>query len=148
VNLGRIAEETVESAAPHAQTAGVRLSAEIALGVTVPGDEDRLGQVLDNLISNAIKFTPSGGSVTVRLSASAGWARVEVADDGIGIAADELERVFDAFFRASTATARHVPGVGLGLAVTRSIVQLHGGRISVRSAPGEGATFAVDMPLA
>jgi signal transduction histidine kinase len=105
-------------------------------------------QLLDNLISNAIKFTPEGGRVDVRLAANDGLVRVEVADTGIGISPAEQARLFERFFRASSATERHIPGTGLGLYIANAIVDAHGGRIDVRSAPGEGTTFVVELPVA
>jgi signal transduction histidine kinase len=148
VDLSRLARETIESAALQAREGGVELVGELDDGALVVGDEDRLGQLLDNLTSNALKFTPAGGRVTVRVARRGAQALVEVADTGVGIAPDDQGRIFEAFFRARDAAAGHIPGVGLGLAVSRSIAELHGGAISVRSAPGEGATFGVELPAA
>jgi signal transduction histidine kinase len=148
VDLSRLAAETIESAELAAREGGVELVGELEDGTVVVGDEDRLGQLLDNLTSNALKFTPAGGRVTVRVARRPTGTLVEVSDTGVGISADDQARIFEAFFRAQDAAAGHVPGVGLGLAVSRSIAELHGGAISVRSAPGEGATFRVELPPA
>jgi two-component system phosphate regulon sensor histidine kinase PhoR len=111
------------------------------------GDPDRLGQVMDNLLSNAIKFTPEGGEVGLRLLALDGRARLEVWDTGIGISDADQSRLFERFFRASSATDAAVPGVGLGLSITRAIVHSHGGGMSFASVEGRGTTFRVDLPL-
>ena len=111
-------------------------------------DPLRLQQVMTNLLTNALKFTPPGGTVTVTLKRSRGWAVISVADSGAGIAPDFLPHVFDRF-RQDPATARSHGGLGLGLAIARHLVELHGGEIEAHS-PGEGrgATFVVRLPLA
>ncbi len=117
-------------------------------GATISGDAERLGQVLTNLLSNALKFTPEGGRVDVRLSRDAGEARVEVRDTGAGITSDFLPHVFEAFRQAGDNTAHRRAGLGLGLAIVRRIVELHGGRIWAESeGEGRGATFTVALPL-
>jgi signal transduction histidine kinase len=113
--------------------------------VRLYADSARLAQVLDNLLSNAVKFTPAGGSVFVTVSAQDETAHLEVRDTGVGIPEDESERLFERFFRASTAA--NIKGTGLGLSIVRSIVEAHGGTISVRSQVGVGTTVAVDLPL-
>ena len=115
--------------------------------VWVRVDETRIAQVLNNLISNAIKYSPGGGTIRVRLESDGEVARLAVADEGIGIAPDELERVFEPFQR-SQRVGEEIPGVGLGLSVVRRIVLAHEGSIRVRSAPGVGSTFIVSLPLA
>jgi signal transduction histidine kinase len=107
----------------------------------------RLGQGCDNLISNAIKFTPRGGTVTVGVGESGSSAVITVADTGMGIAADELDQLFSRFFRATTATRNAVPGVGLGLVITRAIARAHGGDMGVTSVEGVGTTFRMTLPL-
>ncbi|MDO8209916.1 ATP-binding protein [Conexibacter sp. CPCC 206217] len=147
VDLAQVTREAVEAARPRAEDAGILLSAQIdPLGGCV-GDRDRIAQVLDNLISNALKFTPSDGHVEVRLSADGDDARIDVADTGVGVPRDEQGRLFDRFFRASNATSRAVPGVGLGLMIVRAIVAAHGGTISLTSEVGQGTTFSVRLPL-
>jgi signal transduction histidine kinase len=115
--------------------------------VVVNGDRDRVAQVIDNLVSNAIKYSPDGGVVTVSLSLDGSSAVLAVTDPGIGIADGDRDRIFEKFFRAEEAAAA-TGGTGLGLAVAREIVESHGGAISVRSKPGSGSTFTVTLPVA
>jgi signal transduction histidine kinase len=106
---------------------------------------------VDNLISNAVKFTPTGGRVAVTLSSGDTTdpaALISVSDTGVGIPADELDRLFSRFFRASTATANAVPGVGLGLTITKAIAEAHHGSIRVASTVGDGTTFTLELPQA
>jgi signal transduction histidine kinase len=139
-----------EKLQPQAEAAGVTLELRAADGLPqLTADGDRLAQVFTNLVDNAIKFTPRGG--TVALGARAGGSEIhfEVRDSGPGIPAEALERVFDRFYqvdRSRAGGARH--GAGLGLAIVQEIVQAHGGRISVRSQPGHGTAFSMVLPLA
>ena len=102
--------------------------------------------MLDNLVSNALKFTPAGGSVILSAANGNGPLRVEVTDTGIGIPQDELGQLFSRFYRASTATRRAIPGTGLGLVIARAIVEGHGGTISLASREGEGTRVTVTLP--
>ena len=111
------------------------------------GDPARLAQVLDNLVSNAIKFTPSGGRVDVSLQAHDGVAVIEVSDTGVGLAEDEQDHLFERFFRSSRASEDAIPGTGLGLAIAKTIVEHHGGRIRLESAVDAGTTVRVELPL-
>ena len=112
----------------------------------------RLTQVLLNLVGNAVKYTPNGGRVTVSVSTrsdadtSAGTVVLRVRDTGIGIAPLHLPRVFGKFYRIHDATTMDIPGTGLGLAIAKSIVENHGGRITVESTAGVGSTFVVELP--
>lgn len=110
------------------------------------GDRDMLERVVINLVGNAVKFTPEHGRVDVRLEVGTEVVDIEVADTGIGIPPDEHERLFSRFFRSSLAQERAIPGSGLGLSITRAIVEQHGGSVSVESEPGEGTTFRVRLP--
>src|SRR3954451_20577135 len=148
VDMKRIVMEAVESARLHAQVAGVELRADGDEAVTVLGDRERLGQLVDNLIANALKFTRAGGRVSVDARRDGDHVRLEVCDTGVGIPEAEVGRVFEAFFRTASAEAGHVPGVGLGLAVAAGIAEAHGGRIDVHSAPGRGTRFVVELPPA
>jgi PAS domain S-box-containing protein len=147
VDVTEVARAAVEAALPAAGRAGVRVDVVLPPEpVRLRADPGRLAQVCDNLVSNALKFTPAGGSVTVRVTGGADHVRVAVEDTGLGIPADEVDRLFGRFFRSSTATRNAVPGVGLGLAITRSIVVAHGGAMEVASIEGEGSTFTAVLP--
>lgn len=114
--------------------------------VTRDVDPTRLQQVVSNLVSNALTYTPEGGSVAVRLTDAAGRARIDVEDTGVGLSAAEQSRVFDRFWRADESRNRHTGGAGLGLAISTEWVRAHGGTLSVESEPGHGATFTVLLP--
>ena len=109
-------------------------------------DPPRIGQVLTNLIGNAIKFTPPGGSVAIAVSPHRDGARIDVTDTGVGIDARELPRIFDRFYRGSRANEARASGSGLGLAIVRSIVDMHHGSIAVDSSLGSGSRFTVILP--
>ncbi|VTR77841.1 sensor histidine kinase [Cellulomonas hominis] len=147
VDVAEVARAAVVASGPVADRAGVRLDLDVPdAPVPLRADPGRLAQVCDNLVSNALKLTPAGGSVTVRVTSGVDHVRIAVADTGLGIPADEVDRLFGRFFRTSTATRNAVPGVGLGLAITRSIVVAHGGAMEVASVEGEGATFTAVLP--
>ncbi len=110
------------------------------------GDSRRLAQVVDNLISNAVKFTSPGGAVTIAVERDGDALQLVVADTGVGIPADELGQVFSRFFRASTATRHAIPGTGLGLAISRALVEQHGGTIALQSEEGRGTRVTVTLP--
>ena len=149
ISLDPIVTAAVESARPVADSAGIQLIARLPeKSATVFGDPLRLGQAVDNLISNAIKFTPRGGTVTVALACTPTEAVITVRDTGMGIAADELDMLFSRFFRATTATRNAVPGVGLGLTITKAIVTAHHGEMGVASEEGVGTEFSLTLPLA
>jgi signal transduction histidine kinase len=148
VPLADIVQAAVVSARPVAAAAGVELVLELPEKlVLVRGDGVRLGQACDNLISNAIKFTPRGGSVTVKLGSNTEDAIITVRDTGMGIPASELDQLYARFFRASTATRNAVPGVGLGLTITKAIVTAHEGELDVESEEGVGTAFSLSLPL-
>jgi signal transduction histidine kinase len=111
------------------------------------GDPQRLRQVFVNLLSNAHKYTPAGGQLRLQVRALPHAVYVDVQDSGIGMSADEQAQLFTKFFRADNPVTRQVSGTGLGLVITRSLVEMHGGTISVVSAPGEGSTFTVMLPV-
>lgn len=116
--------------------------------VEVVGDEDRLRQVMDNLLANVRAHTPSGTSTAVRVEEVDGEAEIEVRDSGPGMPADQARRIFERFYRADPARARTRGGSGLGLSIVAAIVEAHGGAVSATSAPGEGMVVTVRLPLA
>jgi signal transduction histidine kinase len=147
LDMATLLEEAVESAGPAAVRKQVGLTTRLGTGAFVVGDEGRLAQVIDNLLSNAIKYTPDGGEIEVSLGIDGDSVVLSVADTGIGIPADEHERLFERFFRASTAVERSISGTGLGLAITKALVEAHGGTICAEPCD-PGTRFTVTLPLA
>jgi signal transduction histidine kinase len=146
VDLSQLAAEAVELTRPLADHAELTLALQAQPpGPVIDADRLRLGQLLDNLIANAIKFTPTGGTVTVRVQARPGAATLEVQDTGPGFPEAERESLFEAFTRGSTTDA---PGTGLGLTIVRAVVDAHGATIDVDTEPGHGARFTVTFPAA
>jgi signal transduction histidine kinase len=146
VDLSLLAERAVEAARPTADDKGVTLAMETDHAPAVLGDIRRLTQVLDNLVSNAIKFTEGGGRVTVSVERRGDSALLVVSDTGIGVPADEQGQVFSRFFRSRSATQRAIPGTGLGLAICHALVEGHGGSIALASREGEGTKVTVTLP--
>jgi signal transduction histidine kinase len=147
VDLGTVAHESVESARPAAVAKGIQLELSADELPPIRADGARLAQLFDNLVSNAVKFTPEGGNVTVSLTRDDGRAVLEVRDSGIGIAAAEQKQLFGRFFRARGAIDREIQGTGLGLSIARTIAERHGGRIDFESLEAVGTTFRVELPL-
>lgn len=148
-DLADVVRCSVASAGPSAAQAGVKLVVEgVRDQVSIPGDAMRLSQAFDNLISNAIKFSRPGGQVAIRLVTLETSAVITVCDTGIGIPAHELENLYGLYFRSSTARRARIPGVGLGLSITKSIVTSHDGLLEVESGEGAGTTFTMTLPLA
>ena len=143
VDTGALVRDVAAAALPAARSAGVALTAH-GDGTEIVADGHRLAEAVENLVSNAIKFTPAGGRVDVEVTADDEAAVVVVRDTGPGISAEDRERVFDRFFRAEGTEG--VPGAGLGLAIVKAIAEAHGGTVSLESAPGEGAAFALRLP--
>ncbi len=149
VQLGPLVQARAEAIRPLADAQRLDLRVECDSGLPdVEADPDRIEQVLENLLSNAVKYTPAGGRVTLAASAGDGVLRLEVSDTGIGIPAGEQDRLFERFFRASSAAQARIPGIGLGLSITKALVEGHGGTIAVTSIPGSGSRFAVELPCA
>jgi PAS domain S-box-containing protein len=144
VNLAAVAREAIEDARPRAAAADVALEFEIASIPTVKADRIRLGQVFDNLISNAIKFTPPGGRVGLTISMVGEEAIVVITDSGMGMSSEDQQRLFTRFFR--TKDAAKIQGTGLGLTITKAIVDAHHGSISVESEVGAGSSFTFTVP--
>ncbi|CEA07519.1 Alginate biosynthesis sensor protein KinB [Arthrobacter saudimassiliensis] len=148
MDLAQVVSDSLEAARPRAEAAQVRLVNESAGHLPLQADPGRLGQVLDNLLSNAIKYTPQGGTVWVRAGTNRDGVLVEVEDTGMGMSATEQSEVFTRFFRTAGVRRKAIPGVGLGLVISKSIVEAHGGRISFSSEPDVGTTFRVWLPAA
>jgi two-component system sensor histidine kinase BaeS len=140
--------ERVDLGATIARIAGGRAEVTVDPGIAVDVDHTRLRQIVDNLLSNAARHTPEGAAVQVRVARAGAEARVAVSDRGPGIPAGELERIFERFHRVDEARSRARGGAGLGLAIVRRLVELHGGRVWADSVEGEGATFTFALPLA
>ena len=147
VDLASIAADSVETARPLAEEKGITVTLATGPLALIAGDRARLAQLLDNLISNGIKFTPAEGRVDVRVRGERGQAVIEVRDTGMGIPLDEQEHLFERFFRTTKATEQAIPGTGLGLAISKAIVEAHGGRITVASSEDAGTTFRVSIPI-
>ncbi len=143
--LERVAEEAGILAAGK----GIQVASELAAGpVRVSADHSALSRLLLIVLENAVKYTPPGGKIALRLSNGAGHARIEIRDTGIGIAEKDLPHIFERFYRADQARSREPGGSGLGLAIARWIVDLHGGKIEAQSAFGHGSLFSITLPIA
>jgi len=148
VDLAALLNSIAEKFAPQARFGNVDIRVEASALPAITGDGDRLAQVFTNLVDNALKFTPVGGTVILRLASTGSAAQVEVADGGTGISPETLPHIFDRFYQADPSRPggrKH--GAGLGLTIVKEIVEAHGGKISVRSEPGTGSTFTVNLPL-
>ena len=137
----------VHALQPAAEKNRLTLTMDVAKDVTLQGDESKLGQVIYNLIDNAIKYTPEGGSVHVTMKADGRNAVFAVRDTGVGIPEEDAKHIFDRFYRVDKARSRETGGTGLGLSIVRQMVQLHRGEIKVDSVFGKGSTFTVTLPL-
>lgn len=149
VDVGELVDSVIEAAHVAAQELGVTLDRQVGDDLPpVQGDVQRLRQVLNNLVSNALRHTPAGGHIKISAGATAGGVEVAVADTGPGIASGDLAHVFERFYRGDRSRTRRSGGTGLGLSIARKLVEAHGGRIGVKSPPGQGARFAFWLPVA
>ncbi len=151
LDIGEVAAATVESYRPKAEEKDIHITLGCQPdieGQRVLADKDAIASVLRNLIDNAIKYTPAKGHVDVGVEQDGIYVKVKVADDGIGMTPAEKDRVFEEFFRARNESTAHIPGTGLGLTVVKRLVELHDGKVTVQSVPGEGSTFTVSLPVA
>ena len=149
VDIVAVITEVVSLLQPQIEAKGQELSFDRTHSLpAVAGDAERIRQILINLLSNAHKYTPRGGQIWLTARAEDGWVRIDIRDNGIGLSPDEQAHLFDRFFRARQPAMESVEGTGLGLPITRLLVDMHGGRITVTSAPGEGSTFSFTLPVA
>ncbi|MBI5348609.1 MAG: HAMP domain-containing histidine kinase [Chloroflexi bacterium] len=147
VSLNTLLTQTLQAAQFSAQEAQQTLITDMPdREIQVTADDQRLSQVLDNLVNNAIKFSKPGGTITLRLRDERSFVRIEVQDMGIGVPADKLEKIFDRFFQADGSSTRRYGGVGLGLAICKSILTAHGGKIWAESEVGKGSRFIFTLP--
>ncbi|HUZ36826.1 MAG TPA: GAF domain-containing sensor histidine kinase [Streptosporangiaceae bacterium] len=146
-DMCELARSAVDTARSSAEAKHIKMTCASGHVPAVPGDAGRLAQLLDNLISNALKFTHEDGQVSVTVGVEGRSVVLTVSDTGIGMSADEQEHIFERFFRAEFATDRAIQGLGLGLTIVKAIVDAHNGGISVHSEPGRGTTFRVLLPL-
>ena len=145
LEVGDLLEDIREAAEPLARQREIRITLDTTPSLTVLADRARLEQALGNLVSNAVKFSPTGEAVNLRALRDDGHTLVEVSDSGVGIPEDEIPQLMQRFYRASTAGA--VEGTGLGLAISREIIERHQGQLEVESEEGIGSTFRVHLPL-
>jgi signal transduction histidine kinase len=146
LDLQEILERVVTSFGPRAEAAQVKLITDFAPLPLMQGDADRLRQVFNNLIDNALKYTPVGGQVTVACRSNGRSIVASVTDTGVGIPEEDLQHIFERFYQANKARSREVEGIGLGLAITREIVHGHGGKIEAQSKVGQGTRFTILFP--
>jgi signal transduction histidine kinase len=147
VFLNELVADVVKRLRQMANERGVAILADVSEMVLAEGDHAAIQSIVYNLVSNALRYTPRGGSVRINLGYDCGGAaRLEVADTGMGIHAEDLPHIFERFYRAGNARSREPSGTGLGLAICRTMAEAHGGRIEVESAPGEGSRFSLLLP--
>jgi signal transduction histidine kinase len=145
--MGKVTEEVLLSFCREAEQRNIQLKSEIDdAPYYVQGDSVKISIALSNLVKNAIQYTESGGHVNVKVDEESGYVRVAVIDDGIGIPAKELPRVFERFYQVESHLTRRYGGMGLGLSVAKAMVELHGGRIWAESS-GKGSTFTILLPI-
>lgn len=149
VSLAPLVAASVDGVRPVAAAKQIRLESDLEAVPPIMGDPDRLQQILRNLLSNALKFTPSGGCIQVRLRQVGATAQIAVTDSGVGIAPEFLPHVFDRFRQENGSSGRSFGGLGLGLAIVRQLVHLHGGIVKAESGgKGRESTFTVELPIA
>jgi two-component system sensor histidine kinase SenX3 len=147
VTIDGVLHDAAAAAQAAADASGVRVELSIADGLpAVAGDEAALRRAFLNLIDNAVKYGASAGWVGVRASITGGQLEIAVSDRGIGVAGADQQKIFEPFYRAPDVVAAQIQGAGLGLSLVKRIVEAHGGRIAITSAPGQGSTFTVTLP--
>lgn len=146
-DISGLVETSIGSAQAQAERSAVALVADVPSPLWAYADPLRIGQALDNLVSNAIKYSPDGGTVTISAAGTKDWVKLVVQDTGMGMAPEDAAKVFRRFFRAESAREAAIPGAGLGLAITKTILERHGGAIACASNPGDGSTFTMTLPV-
>jgi signal transduction histidine kinase/CheY-like chemotaxis protein len=146
VEVGELIDQVLATVMPLANKKGITLASSNQSGARLIADRGKLKQMLLNLVSNAIKFTPDGGSVAIDVTAVSDWVEFAVRDNGIGIAPEDIDQLFQAFQQVDSGRDRQQQGTGLGLALTRRLAELHGGTITVASSKGQGTTFSLRLP--
>jgi CheY-like chemotaxis protein len=148
LDLGEALSHTIDGLQERIESSGLTLKSEIEPGVVVDGDSARLEQVFGNLLTNAVKYTPAGGTIEVILKCENQHAFVTVKDSGVGLSAESLEQIFEQFVQVESTLARAQGGLGIGLTLARTLVKLHGGSLRARSdGEGQGSEFTVRLPL-
>jgi signal transduction histidine kinase len=145
-DLASLVETSIGSALAQADQSNISFVADVPSPLWAYADPLRIGQALDNLVSNAIKYSPGGGVVSISAQGAGEWVRLSVTDTGMGMSREDSERVFKRFFRTDSARQAAISGAGLGLSITKTIIERHGGDISCESRPGEGTTFTLTLP--
>jgi len=145
-DLASLVETSIGSAQAQAEHANIRLTTDVPSPLWAYADPLRIGQALDNLVSNAIKYSPDGGNVSISARSTNEWVQLSVSDNGMGISSEDTTRVFKRFFRTESAKGAAIAGAGLGLSITKMIVERHGGHISCASGQGQGSTFTLTLP--
>ena len=146
-DLSNLTERVAMTFDPLYRSKSVDLKREIEADVFLAADETKIRQAVENLLSNALRYTDSGGTVTLSLVRSDGAADIKVSDTGIGISEQDLPYIFERFYRTDKSRTRSSGGLGIGLAITRAIVEAHGGKVMAESREGEGSTFTITLPL-
>ena len=147
VNLSAEVARAARAFQAPAREKGIELRGAAAEVPELALDRERIAQVLNNLLGNAVRFTPADGTVSLTLAAAGAWVEVAVEDSGPGIDPEHLPHIFDRFYRVEGSRSRESGGAGLGLAIVRQLVEAHGGTVSVESTPGRGSRFAFRLPL-
>ncbi len=145
-DLASLVETSIGSARAQADQSNISLVANVPSPLWAYADPLRIGQALDNLVSNAIKYSPGGGVVSISAQGTDEWIQLRVKDTGMGMSSEDSAKVFKRFFRTDSAREASISGAGLGLSITKTIVERHGGDISCESRPGEGSTFTLTLP--
>jgi len=145
-DIAEIARQSIDSAQIAAGHREITMTAVVDRPAVTVADPLRIRQVIDNLLTNAVKYNRTGGTITVSVEATEGSIRVDVTDTGVGVSADDQAHLFDRFFRAGAARTSAIVGTGLGLNISRDIAKLHGGKLTVRSEVGVGSTFTLLIP--